>query len=78
MQMMSYKTPNPVPAMMASRVIGLLQGIVAEHGDLPVFLTFEWTAPLTESEIGGVQYMPEHDPKKGAYGDYFPERIDIS
>ena len=52
--------------MKVSELIERLQKIKDEHGDLPVYITWEWTELIRK-----VDYYGEYpDP-------YFPERVEI-
>lgn len=61
---------NNEPKVMASLLITVLKTMIDTYGDLPIYLTHEWTEAL---ELSGIQYYEEGD---GQY-DYFPERIEL-
>lgn len=62
--------------MKISELIKRLENIKEEHGDLPVYITHEWSEELDQEDEwgGGVRYCPAQNSGWGV----FPDRVNIS
>lgn len=56
-------------------LIQLLQAEFDKHGDLPVFISHEWTEPFEQGDLRGVHYIPL---RQDSIWPELPEMIDIS
>ena len=63
--------------MNISTAIKILQNILDEHGDLPLWISHEWTEPLMQDKYCGIHYEPEYIHKFGKE-ELFPERVEIT
>lgn len=53
-----------------TKVVAILSDILRQHGDLPVYVSHDWSQPVCQ-----VQYLEKQD---GPFSsDRFPERVDI-
>jgi hypothetical protein len=62
-------------AMTITDVTRELNRIKRKHGDLPVWITHEWSEPLEQTEHDGVHFKDAH---KNIFLEEFPARVDIS